>query len=130
MKLKIKTEKVIELQEWDKFVEKTYGRPYCFQQQDGCVGRGLHRFSVPCEDEPCDFEKDAVPEEVNGPEGGVSFKAWLARDPKQPIKNQRYEWELELWYHRNFYPCFDMIVQDLYNKGLIEKGKYIIEIDW
>lgn len=35
----MKTKTVIEVQEWDALVEKTYGRPYKFQQQDGCQSR-------------------------------------------------------------------------------------------
>ena len=38
--LKSKTKKVVEVRDWDNLVEKTYGKPYCFQQQDGCKERG------------------------------------------------------------------------------------------
>lgn len=85
--MKFKTEKVINYTDWNEFVEKTYGRPYNFQQQDECKGCGLFRFTVPNE-ETYDFENDTVIEKVNGPEDGVSFAAWLARDPKQPITGQ------------------------------------------
>ena len=129
-KLKYKTENVISLSDWDKLVQETYGRIYSFQQQDGCQDRGTYRFSVPLEDKPCDFENDTIPEVVNGEEMGVSFKAWLARDPKQPLKGQVYDFERGMWWERNFYPCIDMVIEDLYKKGLIEEGKYTINIDW
>lgn len=62
--MKIRIEKVIRVSEWDALVEKTYGRIYSFQQQDGCRGRGIFRFEVPC-DEDCDYERESVPEIVN-----------------------------------------------------------------
>lgn len=130
--MRIKTKKVIEVQDWNKLVEETYGRPYDFQQQDGCKGRGVFEFSVPNE-ETCDFENDFVPEVVNGDEMGVSFAAWLARDPKQKL-NTEDEWDreygLDLWWTRNFYPDVSMIINDLHKKGLLEVGEYIINIDW
>lgn len=79
----IRTEQVIAVQDWDKLVQETYGRRYSFQQQDGCKERQRVRICVPDEDY-MDFENDTVPEIVNGDDMGVSFAAWLARDPNQP----------------------------------------------
>lgn len=31
---------------------------------------------------------------------------------------------------RNFYPAIQVVANDLYNRGLIEAGSYIINIDW
>ena len=125
MSIKIRTEKVIDLSDWDNLVKETYGRPYCFQQQDGCKSRGSFRFSVPSE-EGYDYENETVPEIVNHEEMGVSFSAWLKRDPKAPLKDG----EIEIWWHRNFYPSFDMVANDLHAKGLLEAGDYTIDIDW
>ena len=63
---------------------------------------------------------------------GVSFKAWLERDPKQKLNDKvdRDNFSLNLWWERNFYPSIDMIINDLHKKGLIEEGEYVIEIDW
>ena len=119
---------MIEVQEWDDLVENTYNRPYSFQQQDDCKDRGTHSLTVP--DEPMDYENDSVPETVNHPNMGVSFKAWLERDPKQPIPERSEDWALEMWWERNFYPTIDMIINDLYKKGLVEAGNYQINIDW
>lgn len=129
-KLMIKTvsKQFIEVQDWDKLVQETYGRPYSFQQQDGCKDRGNHRIRIP--DEAYDFENESIPEEVNGEIRGVSFAAWLARDPKQPIKNQKYDWILDIFWERNFYPDVQMVANDLHKKGLIPAGDYIINIDW
>jgi hypothetical protein len=69
--IKVQTKKVISLQDWDRLVEETYGKPYSFQQQDGCKERQRVTINVPAE--PCDYENDNIPEEVNGDEMGVSF---------------------------------------------------------
>lgn len=61
---------------------------------------------------------------------GVSLKAWMERDPQQPIKNQNNAYDLELFWERNFYPTIESIANDLYEKGLLESGTYIIDIDW
>ena len=126
--IKTRTEKLIDVQDWDNLVIETYGRPYSFQQQDGCKDRDLVSITVPEECE--DFENDTVPEIVNGDEMGVSFKAWLARDPKTPLPDRDDIFGLTLWWERNFYPDVQMVANDLYEKGLIEAGDYLINIDW
>lgn len=126
--IRTRTEKLIDDQDWDALVTETYGRPYSFQQQDGCKDRGLVHITIP--EEGCDFENDTVPEIVNGDEMGVSFKAWLARDPKTPLKDRDDTFGLTLWWERNFYPDVQMIANDLYERGLIEAGDYMINIDW
>lgn len=128
--MKIRTEQVIDVSEWDALVEKTYGRPYSFQQQDGCKSRGVFRFTVPS-DETDDFERATVPEIVNHEEMGVSFEAWLKRDPKTDISDGRGDgFSLRLWWDRNFYPEFQMVANDLHSKGLLKAGDYTIDIDW
>jgi hypothetical protein len=129
--MKIITRKVIDSFEFDKLVSETYGRKYCFQQQDDCQDRGNVFITVPVEN-PEDFKNDTVPEKVNTSEMGVSFKAWLERDPNQKLSNKddQDNFCLELWWERNFYPHLDMIINDLNKKGLLDVGKYCIEIDW
>jgi hypothetical protein len=126
--VKIRTKSVITMQDWDELVTKTYGRPYRFQQQDGCKPRGVQHLTVP--DDPEDYENDSVPEKVNGEEMGVSFKAWLARDPKKKLNGRDDAFGLELWWDRNFYPHVQMIANDLHKRGLLNAGEYLIEIDW
>jgi hypothetical protein len=46
---------LMDLQEWDDLVIKTYGKPYSFQQQDDCRARGIYKLCVPCHDAE-DFE--------------------------------------------------------------------------
>lgn len=130
--LKYENVRFVDLYDWDKLVEETYGRPYSFQQQDGCKDRGHFRISIPNKYTEDEEMNDSIPEEVNGNEMGVKFKAWLARDPNQPLSNpeDQYDWSLRLFWERNFYPDIYTIANDLYNKGLIEAGEYIININW
>ena len=133
MKLKIKTEKVIEDSDWDELVRDTYGRPYIFQQQDHCQSRGNFYLTVP--DDADDFENDTVPEIVNHNEMGVSFNAWLERDPKQELKDEEMgirseQWAIDMWWARNFYPNIQMVANDLHVKGLLDAGDYTININW
>jgi hypothetical protein len=123
--------RTVDVGDWDELVEETYGRPYNFQQQDDCKDRGIHKFTVP-KSSPYDYKNDTVPEEVNHEDMGVSFKAWLARDPKQaiPIEGNDINDYTHMWWERNFYPSMDMVINDLYTKGLIEAGNYQIDIDW
>lgn len=129
--LKIQKRNVIDVSDWDNLVSQTYGRPYSFQQQDGCKERQTWNIEVPVKN-PEDFKNDTIPEEVNHSKMGVSFKAWLERDPNQKLNNpeDQYSWSLGLWWDRNFYPHVDMIINDLHSKGLLEAGEYDIKIDW
>ena len=126
--MKIKTIQVIDVNEFNDLVSTTYGRPYNFQQQDGCKERQHVAISVP-EKYTEDYENDTIPEVVNHHEMGVSFKAWLERDPNQLLPG-RDKWSTDLWWSRNFYPEVSMVINDLYAKGLLEAGEYNIDIDW
>lgn len=122
--LKFSNAKIIDLHDWDDLVKKTYNKEYSFQQQDGCKERGIFRLSVP--DYPDDYEADSIPEKINGEEMGVSFAAWLAKD----CRNATGIYKDSMFWERNFYPNVQMIANDLFERGLMEKGDYIIEIDW
>jgi hypothetical protein len=126
--LKYTITRTVDLQDWNDLVQKTYGRPYNLQQQDGCMSRGAESITVPSE-EAYDFENDSIPEKVNGKEMGVSFKAWLERNPDQVVMEGGYDGTRLFWL-RNFYPNLDVLANDLYKRGLIEAGDYVIEIDW
>jgi hypothetical protein len=127
--LKIQNVKLIKSYDFDKCVQETYGKPYILQQQDDCMPRGIVYITAREPHlNPDDYKNDTIPEEINGEEKGVSFKAWLARDPKQPFSSGRED--ITLWWERNFYPSLEMVVNDLYLKGLIPEGEYVINIDW
>lgn len=127
MSIPIKQINTITVQDFDELVRSTYGRPYSFQQQDNCKYRGLVAISVPAY--PEDYENDSVPEIVNHEDMGVSFSAWLARDPEQLLPSENKS-STKLWWHRNFYPDVSMIINDLHSKGLLPAGDYSIDIDW
>lgn len=134
--LKTETVKLVTLQEWDEFVSETYGKIYCFQQQDGCKDRGIERITVPdpYADE-WDYENTSIPFKVNGKEMGVSFETWLNTSPSDTIHEFDGdicgpEFNNQLFWQRNFYPNVNMIANDLHSKGLLESGEYIIVIDW
>lgn len=125
----IKNVKMIEVSDWDKLVTETYGKPYNFQQQDGCQSRGIFHLTIPSE-YACDDEmNDEIPEIINGEIMGVKFKKWLERDPNQPVAG-RTDYGIGLWWDRNFYPDIHTVANDLHKRGLIEAGEYSIEIDW
>jgi len=129
--LKYSNKKVIEVQDWDKLVKKTYNKPYSFQQQDGCQARGVIGIGIPYGTlDEFDYRNDSIPEEINGEEMGVSFKAWLERDPKEWNGDKGDERFVNLFWGRNFYPNLQVIANDLHSKGLIEAGDYLINIDW
>jgi len=135
MGLKISNVKHIELQDWNDFVTETYDRPYHFQQQEGCKSRGTFRFNVPLDDWPSEDYgvHDEIPETINGEVMCVKFDKWLERDPKEPLSHSdpsSIEFDLRLWWHRNFYPSIHMLIDDLHKKGLLEEGEYAIIIDW
>ena len=71
--IKFNTVNIIDVGDWDNLVKETYGKPYNFQQQDGCKERQTVYLKAPCRSN--DYRRDTIPEEVNGEEMGVSFKA-------------------------------------------------------
>lgn len=129
--IRTRTEQIIDVSDWDQLVIDAYGKYYSFQQQDGCKSRQHVRITIP--DEADDYNNDTVPEIVNHSRRGVSFAAWLARDPNQkiPVKKSDFGNDFtDMWWERNFYPDVQMIANDLCSKGLIEAGEYTIDIDW
>lgn len=128
-KLKFRNTKTIESSDWDDLVQSTYGRPYCFQQQDGCKSRGTYELTIPSKYAE-DYKETSIPEIVNFKDMGVSFEAWKARNPKEWNGKDSEDYVLDLWWTRNFYPSVEVVANDLYHKGLIEAGDYVINIDW
>ena len=111
---------MIECSDFDALVKKVYGRPYCFQQQGGCLDRGVYYFDITEEDDFIDYED----------EDEVTLEKWLARDPKEKLNEQQSDASLEMWWHREFYPDLDILAYDLYKKGHLEVGEYAINVDW
>lgn len=131
MSIKISSKKFIEVNDWDKLVIDTYGKPYSFQQQNGCKERGVSYLTIPSNFTNDEDFSDSIPEVINGEEMGVKFDVWLNTDPVTHKTNNNWDdWEVTLFWERNFYPCVYTLANDLYNKGLIEVGEYAIDIDW
>ena len=129
--LKVSSRKLIELRSWDKLVEETYGKPYSFQQQDGCQERGLVVINI-SKEEVEDTHPENIPFEINGSEMGVSFKTWLKTTTDDINKDnpESYPGQNNLFWERNFYPDLQVVANDLCRKGLVEPGEYSINIDW
>lgn len=119
--LKYRLQRVVSVQDWDKLVEKVYGRPYSFQQQNGCQSRGIVELEVPNGEDNDEEMNDQIPMKINGEIMGVKLATWLAADPKE------YE---NIFWERNFYPDLYTLADDLFKKGHIEAGEYTINIDW
>lgn len=151
--MNIRIIKQIDCSEWDRVVKETYGKPYCFQQQDGCKSRGVEWVSTDMgEWDEEDDDVDTIPELINGEKMGVSFQTWLNRDPLTPLnptdeelkkcgyyngktEEEKFDWcssesHRKLFWYRNFYPSADIIAHDLCKRGLLEPGDYQINIDW
>lgn len=111
----------------DNLVKNTYRKPYNFQQQDDCKERGVYHLTVPAYEE--DYPNNVLPEEINGEEMGVSFAAWLARNPSAWNGHPSNEHFVSLFWERHFYPHISMIANDLHARGLLPAGEYIIDID-
>lgn len=118
----------LEDSELDNIIKQVYKRPFNFQQQAGCKERGIEKFSVP-DAWTGDFDNYELPEVVNHAEVGVSFAAWLKRDPTQLIKGGSKDATI-MWWERNFYPSTQMVLNDLHDRGLIPSGEYVVSIDW
>lgn len=147
--MEIKDIKIINVGEWDQLVSTIYGRRYHFQQQKSCREMGFTKITIP-DDSFEDEMNDSIPEIINDEVNmGVKFHVWLDRDPEAILNPSDNELELCDYYHyprnkqkwcenvdninlfwdRNFYPCLQAVANDLFYKGLIGSGDYIIEID-
>lgn len=127
--MKFKNVKQIDVDDWDDLVTKTYGKPYNFQQQDGCKERGTEDITIPVDDTEY-FKNTKIPFKVNGNKMGISFETWLNTNPEDTRKHFEDDYQNEVFWERNFYPHISMIINDLYSKGLLEAGEYEIKIDW
>jgi hypothetical protein len=136
--MKIKTVKMIEADDWDALVRKTYGKPYKFQQQEGCRQRGIFRLAIPSVYTDDDRMYDSIPFVINGKKMGVKFDIWLKTSIEE-VNNklpEKYPGQNEMFWERNFYPDTLTLANDLYKRGLlgtsdfIPAGEYVINIDW
>lgn len=130
MKIKTKLVQTIDLHNWNRFIIETYNRHYDFQQQNGCMNPGVEYFSIPSYCETEDDYPTEIPFEVNGYDMGVNFETWSTVDVEEINSKFESKHDAELFWERNYYPSFYVLLNDLYKKGLIEEGDYQININW
>ena len=123
---------MIYFSDWDNLVSDTYGKTYSFQQQDGCKSRGMVDITIPSKEaeELDNCMSKSIDELLSEGDRGIKFSVWLESDPKAPIEDIKEEWEIDMFWEREFYPCVEIVANDLHKKGLIKAGDYKIEIDW
>jgi hypothetical protein len=117
----------IDYNDWNDLVINTYKKPYNLQQTEGCLSRGIRRFTVPGKAYTTVRSED-LPEIVNHEEIEVSLDTWLKKNPNDTFVGGS-DLDRRLWWFRTFYPNFQELANDLYDKGLLPAGDYIIEID-
>ena len=61
---------------------------------------------------------------------GIAFETWLNTKTEDTANHFEVNYRNEFFWKRKFYPHINMIINELYSKGLIEMGDYEIKIDW
>ncbi len=126
--IKSENVKLINERDWSELVSAVYGRPYRFQQQEGCRDLGTYyRFTAPPPYTDDEYMNDEVQESLHSEKKGVKFKVWLGRNVAETFAKKS---TMDIWWKRVFYPDVNAVVNDLYKMGWIEPGNYIICIDW
>lgn len=129
MKPKCENKKVIHYSDWNEFIYSIYKLPYNYQQQNDCQNKSIE-ISIPRDIlDNWDDGADSIPYEVNGEEMCVKFDTWKNSDFKEMCKHFDGEWRARLFYERNFYPDINPLLDDLYKRGLLEEGEYLILVD-
>lgn len=132
--MKTKKTNAITERDWNELVQSTYCKPYNLQQQGGCMDNGSFvEFSVPNTAEDDGKDEAILEKEYHDQKDsyrGATFEQWLSRDSKKPLNGQEYDWQLDFFWSRNFYPNLEVLAQDLYKKGLLEEGHYSIHVSW
>lgn len=115
-----KTVTLIDEGEFSRLVSKTYQRPYSFQQQGSMMGQDtIWEFSLPLRYEPDD-------EYGYNDWEGPSLLEWCTT----PIGEFDSEWKAKLHWHREYYPEFEAVIDDMHKRGLIPDGDYALHVQW
>lgn len=132
-RLEVQTKKVIDVDDWNRFIEDTYWKTYHFQQQDWCKDRGVESF-IASKTEYESYKNDSVPFKVNWDKMWVSLDAWLKMDTETAREklpaDEKKDYCIDLFFERNFYPHIEELASDLCKKWLLEEWEYTINIDW
>lgn len=119
MSIRVQDVKLIHESELSKRVAEMFERPYQLQQQGDMLGQD----SVVIADVPAEPEFD-----LDLP----SFLEWSTRDVnlEPPGESWHYPWQRELWWHREFYPDLQEVLNELHRLGELPEGKYAIHVWW
>lgn len=120
--VKYKVVRQIDCWDWDEYIKTHYNKPYKFQQQAGCRDRGSVAITVPADPDD-DFDDDWRSKQV-------SLQEWIDAEFDGSFDNTIEEYRTKLEGNRNFYPPLAEVINDLYDKGLLEAGDYEIIVDW
>lgn len=103
---------------WNNFVRKVYGVPYDISVQEI---EDSFEFTVPIRGAE-DYQNESYDDIRKKGENGVKFGVWASTKPVGVEKDsaEMQNWEME------FYPCFDMLVNDLFTRGLLPMGNYVM----
>jgi hypothetical protein len=129
MKLTTQNVKLVNLDDWNNLVINTYNKPYAFQSQNKRNKISFFQIDVPLHFDNEELLPESIPE--GSSQYGVQFQSWLKRDPSQPIGDDKNQWHIDIWWEQHFYPSIHTLANDLFKKGLIEEGTYIIKMkEW
>lgn len=137
----LKEEKIVNVSDWDKLVKETCDKPYSFKQQDGCQNRRIYKITIPSE------LNNSIPDKNMYDKTGITWCIWLkSKLTPNLIKRYLHRVKFALWlehsvigtddlaigifWNTNLYPDIFTITNDMYEKGLIKKGDYLININW
>lgn len=111
--------RLIEEREFSALVTRVYGRPYRLQQNMMLGQDTIYPLTVP-EPEPVDESHEP------------SFAEWASQDPDLDADGHpwRHAWEKEIWWEREFYPPFSALVNDLYERGHLPMGTFMLHVWW
>lgn len=115
--------------ELSKLIGKHYGKPYKIQQQGDMMSNDSY-FTVEVgpdmEFEIDDWAADDTDEVIEA-KAIAQIAAWQAKECPPEHKGTYSE---ELWWEREGYMPYDILLWDLNRKGLIPAGDYLIEVMW
>lgn len=110
--------KLISETELSRRVSELFGRPYQLQQQGDMLGQNsVVLMQVPEE-----------PDDVGLP----SLAEWSSRDVNQKPPGVAWDRDYlrEMWWHREFYPDLQEVLNELHRLGELPEGEYAIHVSW
>lgn len=110
--------------DFSKLVSETYGRPYRLQQGSSSPEYMMGQEEVRIVDVPTSAQRTDEDDER-------TFEEWRDADATKPEALKDWEWNI-LWEraeHHKWAPL-EPLVNDLFARGLLVKGRYVIRAWW